>query len=129
MRFSKQREAVYTVLAATDTHPDAAWVYARARKIIPNISLGTVYRNLDELCDCGRARRISAEGHAERFDANTMAHPHFVCEACGRVLDVDESLVSVSCKVAGVRMADIMLYGECEDCRNKTDGSNAAITK
>lgn len=119
MRFSKQREAVFAVLAATDTHPDAAWVHAKARQIIPSISLGTVYRNLDELCACGRARRISADGHTERFDANTMAHPHFVCEVCGRVLDVNESLVTVQCNVAGVRMADVMLYGECEACRSK----------
>lgn len=122
MRYSKQREAVFQALASTDTHPDVSWVYNMARKQIPNISLGTVYRNLNELCDCGRAMRISAEGHVERFDARAYSHPHFVCEKCGKVVDVDPSKVTIICNVDGVNKADVMLYGLCDQC--KCDNGN-----
>lgn len=120
MRYSKQREAVYEVLAATTTHPDVAWIYDGVRKSMPNISLGTVYRNLGELCDTGRAMRIAVEGHSERFDARAYAHPHFACVKCGAVSDVDPDKVHLDCSVQDVLRADIMLYGVCEKCKNKT---------
>lgn len=123
MRYSKQREAVYDVLAATTTHPDVAWIYDGVRKVIPNISLGTVYRNLGELCDSGRAMRISVEGHSERFDARAYAHPHFACTCCGAVSDVNPSKVQLTVDLPDVRRADIMLYGICEKCKNNTTKS------
>ena len=53
MRKSQQREAVYSVIKSTTSHPDAYWVYEKAREIIPDISLGTVYRNLGQLAESG----------------------------------------------------------------------------
>ena len=58
-RYSKQREAVYNLLSATDTHPTADWIYAEAKKVIPDISIATVYRNLRELVRNGMAKSIS----------------------------------------------------------------------
>lgn len=117
MRYSRQREAVYNVLASTTTHPEVQWIYNEARKIMPNISLGTVYRNLGELVSEGRAMRICVEGDSERYDARAYAHPHFACVVCGAVSDVDPDLVELSCKLDDVTRADIMLYGVCEKCK------------
>lgn len=121
MRYSKQREVVYNVLCATDAHPDVSYIYREARKILPSISLGTVYRNLDELCLSKRAKRIGVEGSAERFDAKTHSHAHFVCTVCGMVLDVEEPTVAVECRHGDVERAEVMLYGVCEHCKIQFD--------
>lgn len=117
MRYSRQREAVYNVLASTDTHPDVAWIYSQVRKDIPNISLGTVYRNLGELVASGRAMRIAVENDCERFDAKAYAHPHFACTCCGCVSDVMPEKVHLSCDIQGIIRADVMLYGICSKCK------------
>lgn len=121
MRFSKQREAVYSVLYNTDTHPDVSWIYAKAREIIPNISLGTVYRNLNELIELGKVKRVSAEGAAERFDAKVHEHAHLVCPHCGKISDLNASEVNLQHNVQGVSRAEITLYGICDDCRKRSD--------
>lgn len=118
MRYSKQREAVYSVLSHTDTHPNAAWIYARAREIVPNISLGTVYRNLDELVAEGRIKRVSASGSADRYDAAVGNHAHFLCEQCGRVIDLDSPKVVLPDAPVGVTRCEITLYGICDECRS-----------
>ena len=96
MRYSKQREAVYGVLYSTDTHPDVSWIYNEVKKIIPKISLATVYRNLDELESLGRIKKVSVEGYSERYDANVSNHAHLVCESCGKIADADMSGVTGS---------------------------------
>ena len=117
MRFSKQREAVYQVLSSTNSHPDAAWIYSQVRDIIPNISIATVYRNLEELIKAGRIKRVSAEGYTERFDADIGEHAHLVCEKCGRIVDVDLNGVSVNYNLLGVTRCEITFYGCCDECR------------
>ena len=49
MRYSRQREVIMNVIHSTSTHPTADWVYKKTQQFIPNISLGTVYRNLKQL--------------------------------------------------------------------------------
>lgn len=123
MRFSKQREAVYAALCNTTTHPTAAQVYLQVKEVIPNISLGTVYRNLDELCAQGKVRRVDVEGSAERYDAKMCRHAHFVCTSCGSVIDCDLPTVEANCSVGRVLRAEVTLYGTCNEClanlRNK----------
>ncbi|MCM1289799.1 MAG: transcriptional repressor [Corallococcus sp.] len=116
MRFSKQREAVYDALCNTTSHPTAAEVYSQVKQAMPNLSLGTVYRNLDELCALGKARRVGVEGSAERFDANMGRHAHFVCTTCGSVADADLSAVRTACNAGEVSRVEVTLYGICNDC-------------
>lgn len=119
MRYSPQREAVYQVVRATKCHPDANYVYENVRKTMPNISLGTVYRNLAELCQSGRLIKVSVEGSAERFDACVTPHVHFVCSCCGAVTDLDDDCITLTHNVQGADHYQITFYGECENCRNK----------
>lgn len=118
MRYSKQREAVYRVLCATNTHPDVSYIHKETLKIMPAISLGTVYRNLDELCNCGRIKSVSVEGSSKRFDATTTPHAHFVCTHCGSVQDVLPPAVDLRCECGQVERAEVILYGVCEKCQN-----------
>jgi len=89
MRRTKQKEAILEVLRGTTSHPTADWVYNEVRKKIPNISLGTVYRNLRLLCQSGEILELDLCGALSRFDARQDNHYHFRCEKCGRVFDVD----------------------------------------
>ncbi len=119
MRYSRQREAVYDVVRATRCHPDAAYVYEQVRKVIPNISLGTVYRNLAELCQNGRIVKVVVEGSPERFDAYVEPHVHHVCTVCGSVTDLPIDTVTLNHNIQGVNHYQITFYGDCESCRNK----------
>jgi Fe2+ or Zn2+ uptake regulation protein len=89
IRRTRQRETVLEIVRSTMDHPTADWVYRRARRRIPRISLGTVYRNLKQLVDAGLIREIHSGGESIRFDGNTGPHHHARCVRCGRVSDID----------------------------------------
>ena len=89
-RITKQRETIIEVLRSTTCHPTVDWIYDEVRKEIPNISLGTVYRNLKLLRESREILEIDLSGTFSRFDGNSDNHYHFRCDKCGRVFDVDE---------------------------------------
>lgn len=119
-RYSRQREAVYGVLSATDTHPTADWIYQEAKKVIPDISIATVYRNLRELVKNGLARVVMTGDDKEHFDADVTTHSHFICECCGKVYDVE--VAGPAQTVQGnhrVVRCDTTFFGICDDCIKK----------
>jgi Fur family ferric uptake transcriptional regulator len=91
-RHTRQREVVLEVVRSTMDHPTADWVYRQARRRLPRISLGTVYRNLKKLAEEGLIREIQIAGQTTRFDANTGRHYHIRCVRCGRVNDLPISV-------------------------------------
>ena len=119
--FSRQREEIIRVLRSTDTHPTAAWVYSKVKEAIPNISLGTVYRNLAALSVSGEILSLSVGDGFEHFDCNAAPHAHLHCRSCGKIFDAP---------VHGDPLADIarangfepetsiyIEYGVCEKCK------------
>ena len=88
-RRSKQRDIILHILKSTTSHPTAEWIYNEARKELPNISLGTVYRNLKLLKDNGDILQLEIAPSFCRYDGNPQNHYHFRCEQCQRVFDVD----------------------------------------
>ncbi len=86
---SRQREAILAFLMTRKDHPTAEVVYSNVRQVIPNISLGTVYRNLTLLSDMGEILKLHMEDGIDHFDANVNPHLHFLCSQCGSVLDID----------------------------------------
>lgn len=91
-RRSRQREVVLAIVRSTMDHPTADWVYRQARRRLPRISLGTVYRNLKQLTEAGLIREIHAGGLGARFDGNLGRHYHIRCLGCGRVSDLPLSV-------------------------------------
>jgi Fe2+ or Zn2+ uptake regulation protein len=87
---TEQKEAILRVLKSTTSHPTADWIYDEVRKDIPNISLGTVYRNLRILRESGEILEIGSPSTSGRFDGRSDNHYHFRCDKCGRVFDVEE---------------------------------------
>lgn len=125
MRRSYQREVILEYLKTRTDHPTADKVYAAVRRTIPNISLGTVYRNLAQLADNGMILRITCDAKEDHFDANTHTHPHFLCNECGCVLDIPvigmpELTALVSPSFSGsIRSCNITYSGTCEACLAK----------
>ena len=83
MKHSKQRDAIMEYLKSSHEHPTADTVYAALRKDHPNISLGTVYRNLALLSELGEINKLSTGNGPDRFDGDVHPHYHFVCKKCG----------------------------------------------
>lgn len=102
-------------------HPSADDVFARVRPVLPRISLGTVYRNLQRLAAEGRIGVTHVDGRAARYDPTPDGHDHFVCRRCGRIEDLptDEAPEGVrAARRAGheVSAHALVLYGRCRDC-------------
>ncbi|MFR7818684.1 MAG: transcriptional repressor [Clostridium sp.] len=89
LKYSRQREAVLVYLRSTKSHPTAEQVYQKIREEFPKISLGTVYRNLNLLADCGEILRLNCGDGVEHFDATTTPHNHFICRRCRQVIDLE----------------------------------------
>jgi Fur family peroxide stress response transcriptional regulator len=123
MRKTRQKAAILEVLKGTTSHPTADWIYNEVRKKIPNISLGTVYRNLRQLCRSGEILELELCGSFSRFDARNDNHYHFRCERCGQVFDVDEPINSEMDKTTARRTGfrinyhRLEFYGLCLDCQ------------
>ena len=88
MKYSRQRECIREFLAGRHDHPTAETVYTSVKKEYPNISLGTVYRNLSLLTEVGEIQKISTGMGPDRFDWNTPPHYHVLCKKCGSVMDL-----------------------------------------
>ena len=127
--YSRQREAILSVLNATNTHPTANWIYEKVRETLPNISLGTVYRNLSALTKSGDIISLNVRDGFEHFDADISPHLHLHCKNCCSITDVplkndplfDEALRN------GVfpESAVYVVYGICEKCKaEETKGQN-----
>ena len=122
-RKSKQKEAILRVVKGTDTHPTADWIYGQVRREIPNISLGTVYRNLKLMTNDGHILELNPDGTLSRYDGNTKNHYHFACEKCGRIFDLDvpvnKALNNRIAKKTGcvVNNHRIEFCGLCQDCQ------------
>jgi Fe2+ or Zn2+ uptake regulation protein len=92
MRYSKQREQIMNAVRSQGCHPTADQIYKFVRQEHPSISLGTVYRNLNQLAEAGELLRIPICGSKDRFDHNTKAHFHLQCAACGAFVDLPEEV-------------------------------------
>ena len=120
-RYSKKREAILDVIRSTDTHPSADWVYEKLRVNFPDISLGTIYRNIAAFKSAGLIRSVSVVDGSERFDCRVYPHPHFICTKCGKVIDVSTNpLTAIKVPDLGddftVDSVDVTYYGQCPDC-------------
>ena len=101
IKHSRQRDAILEYLHSTKSHPTAETVYENVRESIPNISLGTVYRNLNMLADAGDILRLSCGGTSDRYDGNPEQHYHFLCRECGNVSDLEMEGLSHINVIAG----------------------------
>ena len=116
MRNTKQKNIIFDIVDNSYDHLNAYQIYYIARNKISNISLGTVYRNLSNLVNEGKIRKIEVDG-VDRFDRNNK-HSHFVCNKCGDITDINDSVLLDNKYIDGnlVMDYDIKIKGICKKC-------------
>ena len=127
-RSTRQLEQVFKAIQGDHTHPFADEIHRRVRKKLPRISLGTVYRNLQRLVEDGKIRTVLLGERVARYDPETSDHDHFICESCGRVIDLflERARRITLSPLANdgfiVTTHNLTVYGTCRGCaaRRKT---------
>ena len=124
-RNTKQKKLILNTVLNSCDHPTAETIYNRAVKEAPNLSLGTVYRNLSLLADSGEIKRLSSPEGANHFDFNTSCHYHFYCKECKQMSDIPnecaktenepDSLLKDGFCVEGISLT---YFGICPKCKN-----------
>ena len=121
-RFRK-RDAILTYLRSTDQHPSAETIYAALKQEIPDLSLGTVYRNIALFKQQGLIISVGSVDGVERYDGNVDPHVHFVCTGCGTVTDlhgmqIPDELNTAAAKEANgiVDQCHLTFHGRCRTC-------------
>ena len=133
-KYSKKREAILEAMRSTKEHPSAEWIYSRLKADFPDLSLGTVYRNLALFRESGDIVSVGTVAGQERFDSDVRPHPHFICSCCHRVIDLDlafsaaERYPDIERATGGKVSGECLSFtGLCENClktRVRPDDSN-----
>ena len=130
LKYSRQREAIKDFLMTRKDHPTADVVYENIKKIYPNISLGTVYRNLSLLSAIGEIQKLSNFGSADHFDGCVEPHCHFMCTRCERIIDLESEGIHHIMELAGENFGgkitdySARFFGLCEDCLKEAEGNS-----
>ena len=120
MRYSRQRELITQIIKGRKDHPTADMIYQSTRAVEPNISLGTVYRNLKLLSDEGVILTLETEDKRVHYDGDISNHSHFICNKCGKIIDLfspiktPEEIEDLGLKVTGEKC---VYYGFCSNCK------------
>ena len=126
LRHSHQRDLIYNYLLATKAHPSAEMIYDDLRKVEPNLSLGTVYRNLKLLEEFGMVRKVTNVNNMERYDAFPADHIHFVCDKCQSVIDLPDLKKDIIRETLGdevsgrIDWVNIIVGGVCHKCSSNS---------
>ncbi|MFN3535007.1 MAG: Fur family transcriptional regulator [Desulfatiglandales bacterium] len=128
-RLTKQRQVILETMKELGGHPTADEIYVEVKKKLPDISLGTVYRNLDVLSAAGFIKKIEPEHHQMRFDYNLHDHYHLTCIRCHKIEDIeiptpDDPMEVLSKSVGSLSKYGIFghrleFFGLCSECRKK----------
>lgn len=115
-----QRRAVFNYLCGNREHPSVETVWRRVREVMPDVSLDSVYRILDDFFSAGLIRRLEG-AKVIRYDADTSSHDHFVCQDCGKMYDftfLEPEKVADVCRGFGdVTAVELLVHGVCDSCR------------
>ena len=119
MRNTKQNSLILDIVYKAHNHPTAYDVYLECIKVIPNISLTTVYRNLNKLVDKRLIQRFELRDNIVRYDKN-ICHDHFICVKCSKIIDLDRSDITYNKMINGNKVLNVKVFydGICYDCLN-----------
>ena len=130
----RKRDAILTCLQQSKAHPSAETIFTQLKPQIPDLSMGTVYRNLSLFKQQGLAASIATVNGTERFDGNTAPHVHFLCTACDAVIDLEEmavpetlSAAAQSCSGGSVQSCSLSFTGLCRECLKNNQKSGEAV--
>lgn len=127
-KYSKQREIILESLKTRKDHPTAERLYIDLKKIMPELGIATVYRNLTELCEEGVITKIKSKTGADKYDGNDLPHIHFECKKCGDFIDIyltelqikkmHDSIKKLTNEIdANYDASEVYLTGSCRKCK------------
>ncbi|MFH1784019.1 MAG: Fur family transcriptional regulator [bacterium] len=128
LKLTPQRMAVFSVLSKTNEHPDADSIFTEVKKILPSVSLATVYSTLKSLKKIGIVYEVGSLCESKHFDGNVEPHLHLICLDCNKIEDVHgmgrKDLRHLRESVARATDYDIVrsclsFYGYCQICAQK----------
>ena len=122
---TRQRALIARILRTAGRHLTAEEIYHLARRSLPTIAVGTVYRNLGLMAEQGEVRRIETAGGPVRYDANLSPHGHLVCRVCGRLEDVAVPFLTPylsRCTGEAAPVYDLSVDWVCPACRRAREG-------
>lgn len=125
MNYSRQREIILETLKANVVHPTAEYIHDVLKKTEPNISLATVYRNLNQLASFGIIKKIEGLEQSVHYDHNTHEHYHFICDNCKKVFDIEANVApDIETKTHDktgflIHGHEINFHGLCSECQNR----------
>ena len=128
----RKRDAILACLQESHSHPSAEVIYSRLKPVIPDLSIGTVYRNLNLFKQQGLIISVATVSGVERFDGNTDPHVHFLCSKCDAVIDLHELTVPQSLTDAAqgsggkVESCNLSFTGICRQCLNHNKEGESA---
>lgn len=123
LRKSKKRDSILELVKSVTSHPTAEWIYLTLKPKMPELSLATVYRNLDQLVSQGLLRKIEGDDGLTHFDGNTLPHYHLTCNCCNRICDIKidyvENLAKEMAKETRFQITgyNMNFYGVCPECQ------------
>ncbi|HVB92554.1 MAG TPA: Fur family transcriptional regulator [Acidimicrobiales bacterium] len=122
-KITAQRQCIFGALEGDVTHPSAERVHDKVRRVMPNVSLRTVYQTLNDLAELGEITVLDVGTGSARFDPNVEhSHHHLVCRSCGKVRDLAAEFPALlvppgAAQGFDVASAEVVFRGLCDECR------------
>ncbi|MDO4543818.1 MAG: transcriptional repressor [Clostridia bacterium] len=119
---TKQKRVILDIIEESPLHLNAEQIYMEAKKRLPQIAMGTVYRNLKLMSEAGEIRHISMPDGGDRYDRNVMPHEHIECIECGLLYDLpDYDVCDFLQRRTDMRVlsCELSVKGLCPDCIKK----------
>ena len=133
LRMTPQRAAILAFLGGNTAHPSADDIYLAVKERYPTMSFATVYNTLQALKRVGGVRELRIDATRRRYDPNTRAHHHLICEVCGRIVDIhaDYDLAIPQDVADAFDVADcrVEFFGTCHPCRDETSRSRGVLQR
>ncbi len=120
---TKQRAAILQAMAESHRHMNAEEIFRKAKEILPSLALGTVYRNLNLMCEEGEIFRIPVPGQPDHYDKNPVKHEHTYCQRCGSLTDLllPELMALLQEKCPGLSGYQLTVCALCKNCSTQTE--------
>ena len=135
-RQSKKRDAILNLIRSSNTHVTAQWVYEKLKPGFPDLSLGTVYRNIRQFREEGLVASLGVVNSEEHFDGTAAPHPHVCCRNCRSIEDLDEKVSpalfrNFHAEIPGftVDLRNTVFYGVCSRCKSEGLRETAVIDR
>lgn len=119
---TKQRRLIYSIITNSKEHLSAEEIYESAKREMPNIAIGTIYRNLNLMVRDGEIRKVEIHNAPDRFDKNINNHDHLICDECGKLKDIvikDFDKIIEEHSVDNITSYDLNIHYVCPQCSKK----------